>query len=142
MRYLLLLLLAAGTCRAASPCAQTIADLRAMLADDSFALKWRETTMDDGKPLLLSISERGGLLVLQFVKTDEGLWAEGASMVCRNGGDYEVRLAAEQIRLGPAASWTMQAAMSNGGQFTLTRLGAGQLRVATTGWSGTFASAR
>lgn len=46
-----------GVCHA-SPCAATISDLRGLLADQAFPLKWRETTMDDGKPLVLSILER------------------------------------------------------------------------------------
>lgn len=41
--------------------------------------------MDDGKPLLLTIMEKDGLLFLRLVKSGEGLWAEGACTVCRNG---------------------------------------------------------
>jgi hypothetical protein len=130
----------AGESRAAQPCAATISELRALLADQSWPLKWRETTMDDGKPLVLSILERNGSLFLKFDKTGDGLWAEGAGIVCPKGNDLEVRFVGEQVRLGPAANWTTQFTFANGGEFTLTKLGAEQLRIDTTGWSGTFTS--
>jgi hypothetical protein len=127
-------------CHGASSCASTIAGLRSLLADESFALEWRETTMDDEKPLVLSVLERDGTLFLMFVKTGEGLWAEGAGVVCREGPYFEMRLAAERLRIGPAASWAARYAFANGAQFTLARLGAQRLRIETVGWSGVFAS--
>lgn len=135
---LLPLLFFAGACQAASPCAESIAALRELVADPSFPLQWTETSMDDGKPLVLSIRERNGSLFVVFTKTHEGLWAEGTSIVCRKGLGYDVRIAADQIRVGPAANWLIQYTLSSGGLFTLTRLGAEQLQVATPGWSGKF----
>ena len=125
---------------AAPSCATTIRDLKALMADASFPLKWHETTMDDGRPLVLSILERNGALLLEFVKTGDGLWAESAVVVCWKGSDLEASFTAEQVRLGPAANFATQVVFAGGGQFTLTRPGAEQLRVATTGWSGTFSS--
>ena len=125
-------------CHAASTCASTIAGLRALLADESFALEWRETTMDDEKPLVLSVLERDGNLFLMFVKTGEGLWAEGAGLVCREGPYFEMRLAADRLKIGPAASWAARYAFANGAQFTLARLGSHRLRIDTVGWSGVF----
>lgn len=60
-------------------CAATIADLRTLVADASFPLRWEETSMADGKPLIVSIMEKDGSILLGFVKTGEGLWAEGAA---------------------------------------------------------------
>jgi hypothetical protein len=137
---LFLLLAMAGECHAASRCAATIRDLRSLLADQSLPLKWHETTMDDGKPLVLSILERGGSLFMQFDKTGEGLWAEGPSVVCLRGPDLEIHFVEEKLRLGPAANWITRYTFSNGGAFTLTKLGAERMRIATTGWSGTFSS--
>jgi hypothetical protein len=139
-RFLLPLMLLAGECHAAPPCADTIIALRALLIDQAFPLRWYETSMDDDKPLVLSIVERNGLLFLEFVKTGEGLWAESASVLCLKGESLEARFASEQVRLGPAANWAMRLTLPKGGQFTLTRMGDEQLRVATTGWSGTFSS--
>jgi hypothetical protein len=138
---LLLALLPLSLAGVAAPtCARTIDELKSLLADQDLPLMWRETTMDDGKPLVLSIREHNGLLFLQFVKTDEGLWAEGVSVVCRNGTEIELRFVAEKMRMGPAANWAVQYTFTNGGQFTLTRLGAEELQVAMTGWSGKFSS--
>jgi hypothetical protein len=137
---LFFLLSVGGEGHAMPPCAATIIEMRALVADPSFPLKWHETTMDDHKPLVLTIFERNGALYLEFMKTGEGLWAESLSVVCRKGEDLEARFAAEDVRLGPAASWTTRLAFVNGGQFILTRLGMEQLRIATTGWSGTFSS--
>ena len=36
--------------RDSQPCAATLSELRNLLDDQTFPLKWEETTMDDGKP--------------------------------------------------------------------------------------------
>lgn len=119
-------------------CARTIVELRRLLGDPAFPLKWEETGMDDGKPLVVSMRENNGALFLEFVKTQEGLWAESAGEVCPAGADFETRFTAEQIRLGPAAGWALRYALGGGGKFTLTQLGADRLRIAASGWSGVF----
>lgn len=58
--------------------------------------------------------------------------------VCREGAGFDVLIAAEHIRLGPAAGWLVQLALSGGARFTLARPAPTQLRLATTGWSGMF----
>ncbi len=123
---------------AAPDCVTTISELRAMLADRRDSLQWVETTMDDGKPLVVSIVERHGSLVLVFIKTHEGLWAEGTGAVCSAGADFEIRFAKDQLRMGPASGWLLRSLLGQGGTFTMTRLGANQMRIATSGWSGTF----
>jgi hypothetical protein len=40
--------------------------------------------------------------------------------------------------MGPASGWLLRSLLGQGGKFTLTRLSADQLRIATSGWSGTF----
>jgi hypothetical protein len=125
--------------QAPTECAATIAQLRALASDPAFPLRWQETTMNDGKPLIVSITERDGALVLEFVKTGEGLWAVSTSVVCKAGADLEARFTSEQVRLGPAANWVLRGALGSGGAFKLTRLSPNLLRIATTGWSGTFA---
>ena len=94
--------------------------------------------MNDGKPLVVSIVQGNGALVLEFVKTTEGLWAEGKGAVCSNGPDLEIRFERDQLRMGPASGWLLRSLLGQGGKFTLTRMGADQLRIATTGWSGIF----
>ena len=136
--FLLLLLSLNGEAHASQACAATIRELRAILGDQTFPLKWEETTMDDGNPLVVSILERNGTLLLEFIKTGEGLWAESAGVVCLKGTTLEARFTGDQLRLGPAANWIVRHALGGGGQFTLTKLGAKQLRIATSGWSGNF----
>ena len=97
----LLLSLNAGAQASSQACAATISELRVLAGDQKFPLRWEETTMNDSKPLVVSILERKGSLLLEFVKTNEGLWLESAGVICRTGADLEARLAAGQIRLGP-----------------------------------------
>jgi hypothetical protein len=141
LKYLLFLLLLPlnGEVHASQACAATISELRVMLGDQTFPLKWTETTMNDGKPLEMSILEKNGNLLLEFIKTKEGLWAESASVICKSGADIDTRFSREQVRLGPAANWVLRLALGNGGKFILTRLDTGHLRIVTSGWSGIFA---
>jgi hypothetical protein len=121
-------------------CATTLSELRTVLGEPGASMQWEETSMDDGKPLRVSVFERKGTLVLEFIKTGEGLWVEGSGAVCKTASDLEIRFDREQIRFGPATGWVLRSLMGNGGKFTLTMLGAEQLRIATTGWSGTFSA--
>ena len=137
---LLACLATAGQALAAPHCAANIEELRALVSDPAFPLKWRETTMDDGKPLVFSLQERRGVLFLEFVKTGEGLWAEGVGVVCRDGSEIVARIAREQLRLGPAANGVTRYLLSNGGEFRLTKTEPGRLRIETAGWAGTFSA--
>lgn len=130
-----------SNCHAQIPekCASTITELKELLADRPLAFKWEETTMDDAKPLVVSISEINGALSVKFVKMTKGLWADVSGVICKTDKAMEIRFTAEQIRFGPAASWVLRYALGNGGKFILTRVGDRQLQVQTTGWSGIFA---
>ena len=63
-------------------CASTIAQLKDLLNDPTFSLNWEETTMDDGKPLVVSISERN---------------ADISGVICKTDKDMDIRFTAEQI---------------------------------------------
>lgn len=132
----LVLLTASAGCNAA--CASTLGELRALLQAPRFALRWQETTMGDGKPLVVSLAEGEGRLHLAFVKAREGLWAEGPALVCDDSGTPEAVLTARDIHLGPAAHWLVRQALSRGARFALVPLPGGELRIGTTGWSATF----
>ncbi|MDO9220818.1 MAG: hypothetical protein Q7T90_07290 [Thiobacillus sp.] len=123
---------------ASQTCASTVSELGVMFGNQIFPRKWEETTMDDGKPLVMSIVENNGSILLAFTKAGEGLWAESVGDICKKGTDFEARFSGKQIRLGPAANWILRNALRNGGKFTLTKLGSDQLRIATSSWSGTF----
>jgi hypothetical protein len=124
----------------APACAGTIHELRLIVGDQYFPLNWEETTMDDGRPLSVTIMERGGLLLMEFNKTGEGLWAQSKGTICKVDSGLEATFTGEQIRLGPAANLMLRLAIGNGGKFTLTRFGPAQLRIATIGWKGDFSS--
>lgn len=94
--------------------------------------------MDDGKPMVVSIIERNGKLLLEFIKTGEGLWVEVSGVICKTGLDFEARISKEQIVLGPAANWMLSLAIANGGVFTLRRRISNQLQIDAQGWSGRF----
>jgi len=127
-------------CHAAPDCAHDIQSLREMLGDADFPLVWHETTMTDGKPLLLTIREHEGSLLLTFVKSREGLWAEGAGVLCEHDSRLEVRFTSGRMVVGPAAHWAMRMALRGAPSFTLTRTGATSMRIATRGWSGVFSA--
>lgn len=139
--FLPLLLPLASETHASQTCSATVSELGIMFGNQAFPLKWEETTMDDGKPLVMSIIENSGSLLLEFTKTGEGLWAESLGVICKTGTDFEARFSGKQIRLGPVANWILRHALRNGGKFTLTKLGPDQLRIATSSWSGTFSPA-
>ncbi len=119
-------------------CAATVPELRALLGNPAFPLQWQEITMDDGKPLRVSIQEKKGLLLLDFSKAREGLWAESTGAICKTGAGLEISFTREQVRVGPAAGWLMRLSLVNGGQFTLTKIGTEKLRITTHGWNGIF----
>lgn len=136
--FLPLLLSLNSEARELPTCAATISELRALLGDQTFPLKWEETTMSDGKPLLMSIFEKNGSLFLEFIKTREGLWAESTGAICKTGAGLEIRFTEEQIRVGPAANWVLRSLLGRGGKFSLTKSGSEQLQIATSGWNGIF----
>jgi len=136
--FLALLLPAHSHAQAPVRCVTTLVELKALLGDPGFPLQWEETTMDDGKPLVVAITEKDGALSVAVVKTSRGLWADISGSICETEQAMEIRFSAEQIHFGPAASWILRYVLGSGGQFTLTRTGPQQMRVSTTGWSGMF----
>lgn len=133
------LLASTGAANAQPNCAATLDQLEKLLGQ-ALPQTWTETTMDDGKPLVMSIAEGEGSLVLAFTKTGEGLWAESTVTLCESGAKLEARFSRQQIRLGPAAGWLLRSALRNGGKFILTQLAANELHIATRGWSGRFSA--
>jgi hypothetical protein len=137
--WLPLLLPPIGQAQETRRCAASIGELKSMLGDQTFPLRWEETTMSDGKPLMVSILEKNNSLLLQFIKDKEGLWAESRGVICQAGSELGIEFTREQIRFGPAANWLLRVAMGNGGKFVLNRVDAGQLQITTSGWQGVFA---
>jgi hypothetical protein len=138
---ILITLMLSAQAHEAPGCASTIRELRNLAGDASFSSRWTEVSMDDGKPLVVSIVERNGTLSIEFMKTGEGLWAEISGSICRTGLDFQARMTKEQIHLGPAATWMLGLALADGGTFTLRRRLPNQLQIETKGWTGRFVPA-
>lgn len=139
---LLLALPFAASASAAGPCATSVGELRSLAGDAAFPLRWEETSMSDGNPLVVSIADRDDGLFLEFVKAREGLWAEGATTICQADAQLQARMKAGRLRVGPAAHWILRHSIGQGGIFMLSRQPGGQLRIATPGWSGLFTPLR
>jgi hypothetical protein len=122
-------------------CAQSLPALRGLIGDPAFPLRWQEVSMDDGKPMLVSIEEGQGALHLQFVKRGEGQWAKGAAAICRKGETFEARMPAGSLQLGPAANWVVRMMLGDGAIFTLRLQPGRRLQITTSGWSGSFVPA-
>lgn len=135
---LLLLLSPSAPADDAMGCASTIRELRKLVGDPFFPYRWEESSMDDGKPLKVSIIELNGTLLLEFIKTGEGNWARISGAICKVGTDLEIRMSKEQVTLGTAANWMLRLALANGGVFTLRRRIPNELQIETHGWYGNF----
>lgn len=137
MKLLILFFLLLSSQLHAANCAADLKSFRGLFGDDNFPLVWNETTADDGKPLVVKIREENSKLFLQFVKTKEGLWAEGNSDICK---DEEIiaMISKDQIKLGKAANWVLKMSMSGGAKFKLKLIKKNVLKISTTGWSGEF----
>lgn len=118
-------------------CADTEAELDAMTVAD-FSVNWRETTANDGKPMLLKMSSKNDKLYMVFEKSRDGVWAEGAVEVCSDGGGLLVKMDADDIHLGPKAPGLVRMAMHNGARFKVQVKSARSIHVSTSGWSGDF----
>ena len=134
----LLLLVAPMHAQSREVCASNLAQLREMTGNSSGPLAWSETTMKDGRPLVVTLHENGDALELTFTKTGAGLWAAGTGAICRVGTSLVARFGEGQLRTGPAAPWLLRQLLKSGGEFTLSVVEPGQLRIATRGWSGDF----
>jgi hypothetical protein len=118
-----------GCGAAASDCGKDVAELRRLSGDPSFPLQWTEVGMDDGKPLVLELRDRGGSLHIRLAKTHEGLWAEGTGTVCVIRGGLEIRFDAGQLHPGPAANWLLRQSLQASGRLTFTRPAADDMKV-------------
>lgn len=136
MNFLFILLALTQTSIAAE-CVQGIKSLKTLMKNENFALNWTETTADDGKPLMVSISEKDNTLHLEFIKNKEGLWAKGTARICKDK-EITASITKKDISLGKAAPWVMRMSMKDGAKFTLKMIKSDVLKISTFGWSGEF----
>lgn len=134
---ILFFLLILSSAALAKDCATDITSFRKLFSDANYPLVWEETTADDGKPLIVTISEKDGKLFLEFDKTREGLWASGTADICKEE-EIVADISKEKIKLGKAAHWVLKMSMKDGAKFTLTKLKPLVLKISTFGWKGEF----
>ena len=127
------------TVRAADDvCVRDQAGLRQMVQDNAFPNEWIETTADDGKPLVLKMSNKNEKLYFVFDKTREGIWAEGPIEVCKSGEKVLVKISGKDIQVGSKAPRLIRWSMSGGATFRLHLKSKELMHVSITGWSGDF----
>lgn len=127
------------TVRAADDvCVRDQAGLRQMVQDNAFPHEWIETTADDGKPLVLKMSNKNEKLYFVFDKTREGIWAEGPIEVCKSGEKLLVKISGKDIKVGREAPRLIRWSMSGGATFRLHLKSKELMHVSITGWSGDF----
>ena len=109
-------------------CFKSVSELKA----DHVRTSWRETTANDGKPMIISITDGGNGLVYLGAKAGVP-WLSGNVSVCRVGGATNITLkntrATNQVpllaRMGLPSTQSAQIAGN-------------QIRLAGGGWRGTF----
>ncbi|AGH96666.1 hypothetical protein [Pseudobdellovibrio exovorus] len=119
-------------------CVRDQKGLRELLGDQNFPAEWIETTADDGKPLMLKMSDRDDRLYFIFDKTREGIWAEGLIEVCSEKDGVVVKISGQDIKLGDKAPRLIRWSMSGGAKFKLKLKEKDKMYVSTLGWSGDF----
>lgn len=120
---------------AADDCASDMQELNTMIGHE-FHTHWRETTADDGKPMLLRITEQGNKLHIVFEKTRDGLWGSGEVEVCKKGSKYEIVSA--NMQPGKSAPGMIRGMMNGSQKFNLQINSASSIKVWRFGWSGSF----
>ena len=83
----------------AQDCATNLAQLRSLVGNNAFPLKWTES--GDKNPFLLQISEKNNLLNLRLT-TKDGEWAAMDTRVCKKNSEKFVAEVAKVV-WGPAA---------------------------------------
>lgn len=137
MRFVFLVYLLCSSAFA-EECATNFTSLKSIFSDEGFASQWIETTANDGKPLIMNLTEKEDKLFLSFVKTKEGLWASGTANICKEDKIIKAIITEKQINLGQAAPWIMRMSMKSGATFELTMIRPKVLKISTFGWSGEF----
>lgn len=128
----------ASAAETTKPCVRDQKGLRELLSDQNFPTEWIETTADDGKPLMLKMSDRDERLYFIFDKTREGIWAEGLIEVCSEKDGVVVKISGKDIKLGEKAPRLIRWSMSGGANFKLKLKQKDKMHVSTFGWSGDF----
>ncbi|MBY0452617.1 MAG: hypothetical protein K2P92_06245 [Bdellovibrionaceae bacterium] len=119
-------------------CASDTEELTALIGHE-FHTNWNETSADDGKPMMLRITEQADKLHIVFEKTRDGVWGSGDIEVCKKGSKYEIVSTA--MRAGRGAPMLVRGMMNGNQKFNLQINSNSSIRVWRSGWAGNFESA-
>jgi hypothetical protein len=127
-KRLVCLLIIGESTLAQAKCFGAVSDLRA----NNVRTTWQETTENDGKPLMISISDAANGLVYSAKKAGS-LWLTGNVSVCRSGGATEITL--NNTRATSNVPTLARLALPSRQSAYIVN---NQIKLAGGGWGGTF----
>ena len=128
LTFLICMLIVSESTLAQAKCLNTVSDLKA----NNVKLRWQETTENDGKPLMISITDGGNGLVYSARKSGV-LWLTGNVSVCRSGGATEITLKNTQATSNVPMLARLALPSTQSAQIVNN-----QIRLGGGGWGGTF----
>ena len=127
-KLLICLLILSASTLAQAECLRTVSEIKA----NGVKAKWQETTANDGKPLMISITNGAKGLVYSASKAGEP-WLTGNVSVCRSGGATEITL--ENTEATTNVPMFARLALPSTQSAHIVN---GQIKLAGGGWGGTF----
>ena len=127
-RILFLSLILFDCAQAQAKCFSTVHEMKA----HHVRTRWKETTENDGKPLMISIADGGHGLVYSAKKAGQ-LWLTGDVSVCRSGEATKITL--KNTRATSNVPMLARMALPSTQSASIVN---DQIKLTGGGWSGTF----
>jgi hypothetical protein len=127
-KFLLGLLILSAPTVAQAKCFSTVHEMKA----NHVKTRWQETTENDGKPLMISISDGSHGLVYSAKKAG-ALWLTGNVSVCHSGGATEITLKNTRATSNVPMVARLALPSTQSGRIVNNRI-----KLGGAGWSGTF----
>lgn len=102
------------------------------LQTNKIKTKWVETSMDDGLPLTISVSNAGGGLVYT-AKKNGAIWLKGNVQVCKDGSNVKMTLHRNTVT--DNVPMLARGAMKGDKSFDIN---GNQIKIGGMGWGGVF----
>jgi hypothetical protein len=127
-KLLICLLILSEPTLAQGKCFPTVSELKA----NNVRTRWQETTENDGKPLMISITDGANGLVYSAKKAGS-LWLTGNVSVCRSGGVIGITLKNTQATSNVPVFARLALPSTQSAHIVND-----QIKLAGGGWGGTF----
>jgi hypothetical protein len=128
IKSLICLLILGQSVLAQARCIKTVRELQL----NNVKSRWQETTANDGKPLMISITGGKNGLVYSATKAGE-LWLTGSVSVCLSGGNPELTLKNTKATKNVPLHARMALPSTQSAQIVNN-----QITLGGAGWGGTF----